>query len=204
MRAIRRAASAALLGTAALAPVPWALPAAAAPRPGAGSFVSAGTRGDGDFRARIAPRVIAAGGQVMLTVRGCRGETRVSSGILGTVRLGAQAPPTPVAVGRAARPGAGYEVTFRCADGRLRTVGLTVARGPGTDPHQAVGAGTGARGTAHARRATGRLGGFDVQQIAVGTLLLAGALALAYRRSSRHATGEPAPAEPTAAHRTGS
>ncbi len=197
MRAIRRAISAALLGAAALAP--WAPPAAAAARFGAAAPTSASTHEDGAFQAQVTPTVVAAGGQVLLTASGCRGDTTVSSGVFDTVRIRGHAGAATATVDDDARPGAEYQVRFECADGAVRTAGLTIAGGHGghgdegaSQAHKAMGepqhgvrAGTG-----------GSLGGFDFQQLAVGALLLAGALGLAYRHSGRHCADAPPDAGP--------
>ncbi|MFI6080145.1 hypothetical protein ACIBBB_03975 [Streptomyces sp. NPDC051217] len=113
MRAIR-AASAALLGAAALALTTpaVAMATAAAPTP---------------FGFAVTPSVIAAGGQVTLTVTGCSSTATAESGVFDD---------TPIPSGGSARasifwdakPGAMYEVTFTC-NGEQGTTDLTIAGG---------------------------------------------------------------------------
>jgi hypothetical protein len=178
MRVIRRAVPAALLGAAALLTVTAHPPASGAARRAAGVPL----RHSGAFQAHVTPTFVAPGGRVMLFASGCRGGTRVSSGIFEAVRLGPGSDVTTVAVDSDAQPGTVYPVRFGCADGAVRSVGLAVTGGHrGGPPRHGVRAGVG--GTS--------LGGFDLQQIAVGALLIAGALGLAYRRSRRHPSEGP-------------
>ncbi|WP_405825194.1 hypothetical protein OG705_32545 [Streptomyces sp. NBC_00838] len=114
MRAIR-AASAALLGAAALAlttpTVAMATPAAPDP----------------PFDFAVTPSVVAAGGEVTLTVSGCSSTATAESGVFDD---------TPVPAGGSARasvfwdakPGAMYEVKFIC-NGEEGTTDLTIAGG---------------------------------------------------------------------------
>jgi hypothetical protein len=172
MRAMRRAAPAALLGVAALTLTPQLPPAAAAVRADSGPL----RHGDGTFKAYVTPPVIAPGGRVMLIASGCRGDTTVSSGVFATVTLRPRSGAATAVVDPDARPGAEYTVRFACADGAMRTVGLTITGAHhGGPPQHGVQAGLG-----------GSLAGFDLQQVAVGALLLAGAFGLALRRSRRH------------------
>ncbi|WP_329378250.1 hypothetical protein [Streptomyces sp. NBC_01716] len=113
MRAIR-AASAALLGAAALALTTpaTAMAAPAAPTP---------------FGFAVTPSVIAAGGQVTLTVTNCSSTATAESGVFDD---------TPIPSGGSARasifwdakPGAMYEVTFTC-NGQQGTTDLTISGG---------------------------------------------------------------------------
>lgn len=170
MRAKQRAAPAVLIVVAALALIPQDHSQAAAP--------------DRDrFAVLITPTVTGPGERLMLTARGCRGDTKVSSGIFDTLTLHERSGVITTTVDRDARPGAEQQVRFDCADGARRTIRLTIAGGTGRDkepPQHGVRAGIGSSP-----------GGFDLQQIAVGTLLLAGALGLAYRRSRRYTAADP-------------
>lgn len=112
MRAIR-SASAALLGAVALALTTPAVATAAAPDP--------------PFDFAVTPSVVAAGGEVTLTVTGCSSTATAESGVFDD---------TPVPSGGSARasvfwdakPGAMYEVTFIC-NGEEGTTDLTIAGG---------------------------------------------------------------------------
>ncbi|MEU0522504.1 hypothetical protein [Streptomyces niveus] len=122
MRAIR-AASAALLGAAALALTTPAVATAAAPDP--------------PFDFAVTPSVVAAGGEVTLTVTGCSSTATAESGVFDD---------TPIPSGGSARasvfwdakPGAMYEVTFIC-NGQEGTTDLTIAGGtPSPTPSPTV------------------------------------------------------------------
>ncbi|WP_381791632.1 hypothetical protein [Streptomyces niveus] len=122
MRAIR-AASAALLGAAALALTTPAVATAAAPDP--------------PFDFAVTPSVVAAGGEVTLTVTGCSSTATAESGVFDD---------TPIPSGGSARasvfwdakPGAMYEVTFIC-NGEEGTTDLTIAGGtPSPTPSPTV------------------------------------------------------------------
>ncbi|WP_255945945.1 hypothetical protein [Streptomyces odontomachi] len=184
MRAIRRAAPVALLGAVALALTVPRPPAAAATHPDG----LPPRHGDSAFRAHLSPTVIAPGGRVMLIVSGCHGDTTVSSGVFTPVTVHPRSGTRTAVVDWDARPGAEYQVRFACADGAMRTIGLTIMGGHhgGPPPQHGVQAGLG-----------GSLASFDLQQIAVGVLLLASALGLAYRRSRRHASGDTPPPDTT-------
>ncbi|GHH71493.1 hypothetical protein GCM10018793_06740 [Streptomyces sulfonofaciens] len=173
-----RAASAALLCAAVLVLAPPAPPALAAPRSGAVPPTVA-DREDGRFLPGLNPPLVAAGGVVTLSARGCPGDTTVSSDAFGVVTLHAHSGPGTATVHRGARAGTGYRVVFACADGTALSRELTVAGGHGGGEGGAV---------RHAARtgATGALGGFDLQEIGVGAALLGAALVLAYRRARRH------------------
>lgn len=193
MRAIRRAAPVALFGALALALTTPRPPAAAATHPG-----GAPPRHWDAFHAHVSPTVIAPGGRVMLIVSGCRGDTTVTSGVFAPVTVHPHSGTRTAVVDWDARPGAEYQVRFSCAEGAMRTVDLTILGGQhggspphhdGPPPHHGVQAGLG-----------GSLGSFDLQQIAVGALLLTGAFGLAYRRSRRHPSDDPpSPDTPSAA-----
>ncbi|MFD3518998.1 hypothetical protein [Streptomyces sp. NPDC058653] len=191
MRAIR-AASAALLGAAALALTTpaVAMPTAAAPTP---------------FGFAVTPSVIAAGGQVTLTVTGCSSTATAESGVFDD---------TPIPSGGSARasifwdakPGAMYEVTFIC-NGQRGTTDLTIAGGtpsptptrtstptPTPTPSPAVtrtAATTSSTAIAPPGGVRGGLGGsfmgMNATELAVGTGLVAAAAAgtvLVVRRRS--------------------
>ncbi|MDX3380527.1 hypothetical protein [Streptomyces niveiscabiei] len=173
MRAIR-VASAALLGAGALA---FTAPTAAA--------------GDSNaFGFSVMPSTIAAGGQVTLSVdRGngnCGGTVIVSSGVFDTVRIPPDRSQSTATVDWDARPGAAYRVTFTCNGGDSGTAQLTIAGGRGPTqqpyplypPNRGVHAGEG-----------GTVGGFDLKELGLGTLLIVGSVGAAYHFSRRR-TGE--------------
>ncbi|WBO62407.1 hypothetical protein [Streptomyces camelliae] len=182
MRAIR-VASAALLGAGTLA---LALGASAA---------LAGDDHDGTpFGFRVAPSAITAGNRVRLQVDrdggGCRGTATVSSGVFDTLRIPPERSSATAVVDRNARPGAAHSVTFRC-DGASGATDLTIADGREGDQRDqpydqryaplppvqhGVRAGAG-----------GSVGGFDVKEIGLGALLIAGSLGTAYRLARRRA-----------------
>ncbi|MBO1332045.1 hypothetical protein [Streptomyces sp. VRA16 Mangrove soil] len=135
------------------------------------------------FQVSVSPTTIAAGGQVTLYASGCSGETTVSAGIFDSVTIGGGSGQRSAMVDWDAKQGAMYTVKFSCAGGPSRSVDLTIASGrtdptpPPPVPH-GVKAGVG-----------GSLGGFDLQEIALGGALIAGALGGAYYFSRRR-TGE--------------
>lgn len=114
MRAIR-AASAALLGAAALA---LTTPAVAMATPAAPVT---------PFGFAVTPSVIAAGGQVTLTVTGCSSTATATSGVFDdtVIPSGGSA---RASIFWDAKPGAMYEVTFTC-NGEEGTTDLTIAGG---------------------------------------------------------------------------
>ncbi|MEV0775386.1 hypothetical protein [Streptomyces sp. NPDC050428] len=114
MRAIR-AASAALLGTVALALTTPATATAAAAAPVT------------PFGFAVTPSVIAAGGQVTLTVTGCSSTATARSGVFDdtVIPSGGSA---RASIFWDAKPGAMYEVTFTC-NGEKGTTDLTIAGG---------------------------------------------------------------------------
>ncbi|GAA4890721.1 hypothetical protein ACFPM3_20060 [Streptomyces coeruleoprunus] len=109
MRAIG-AASAALLGAAALALT--AAPTALAVDP----FV-------------VSPSTVEPGGRVVLSAPGCAGTAMASSGVFDTATIPAGGSATAV-VDRDARRGAVYTVSFTCAGGAPGNVDLTIAHAP--------------------------------------------------------------------------
>ncbi|MET9556147.1 hypothetical protein [Streptomyces sp. NPDC006645] len=114
MRAIR-AASAALLGAVALALTTPAVAMATAAAPVT------------PFGFAVTPSVIAAGGQVTLTVTGCSSTATAESGVFDdtVIPSGGSA---RASIFWDAKPGAMYEVTFTC-NGQEGTTDLTIAGG---------------------------------------------------------------------------
>ncbi|MFJ5933206.1 hypothetical protein [Streptomyces sp. NPDC093071] len=116
MRAIRAAASAALLGAAA---VMTAGPAALADE-GAGAVTS--------FGFSVTPAAVAPGGTVTLASEGCEvPSVTVTSGVFDAVTLQEGRPGTAT-VDADAETGAEYEITFDC-EGERGTTTLTVSGG---------------------------------------------------------------------------
>lgn len=124
MRAIRAAASAALLGAAA---VMTAGPAALADE-GAGAVTS--------FGFSVTPAAVAPGGTVTLASEGCEvPSVTVTSGVFDAVTLQEGRPGTAT-VDADAETGAEYEITFDC-EGERGTTTLTVSGGEPRE-HDAV------------------------------------------------------------------
>lgn len=174
MHAIR-VASAALLGMTALA---LAMPAAVAK----GDENGGNDHDITSFGFDVTPSTIAAGGRVTLSVDGCEKTAEVTSGVFETVRLHKDRPTGTATVDWEAKPGAVYEVTFRCGHEFGRT-DLTIAGGRPDHPthppvHRGVKAGVG-----------GTAGGFDPGEIGLGAVLVAGSVGAAYRWSRRRAAG---------------
>ncbi|MER5437376.1 hypothetical protein [Streptomyces sp. NPDC002790] len=158
MHAIRAASAVAL----SLAALTLTAPSAAAEDPGPGSF-----------RPSISPTTIAAGGTVSLSATGCEGVTEVSAEVFATVTIPPRQGPHPAKVDWDAKQGNTYPVTFICNGGKPHTAQLTIATGrPDASPSpvpQGVKAGIG-----------GSAGGLDLQEVALGGALIAGALGTAY------------------------
>ncbi|NWF24757.1 hypothetical protein HW130_00480 [Streptomyces sp. PKU-EA00015] len=114
MRAIR-AASAALLGAAALA---LTAPTAA--------FAVNNT----PYDFRVTPSTVAPGGRVTLTAGGCPSTTTVTSGVFDVVTVPQNGAATAV-VDQDATPGAVYSVQFNCI-GRIGTLDLRISGGTST------------------------------------------------------------------------
>ncbi|MFE9680028.1 hypothetical protein ACFYXC_07705 [Streptomyces sp. NPDC002701] len=174
MRAIR-VASAALLGMTALT-----LTTPVAVAEGEGDGDGGRDRNITSFGFDVTPSTIAAGGRVTLSVDGCRSQTKVTSGVFDTVTIHKGQGTATATVDWEAKPGAVYEVTFRCGHESGRT-DLTIATGRPDDPthppvHRGVKAGVG--GTAD---------GFDPGEIGLGALLIAGSVGAAYHWSRRRA-----------------
>ncbi|MGW0846687.1 hypothetical protein ACWD26_42525 [Streptomyces sp. NPDC002787] len=160
MRAIR-VASAALLGVTA-----FSLNAPAAHAARADEITTFG------FSVSLA--TVAAGGQVALRVDGCYHRATVSSGVFDTVSIPQGRSSATATVDRDAKPGAVYEVTFQCGDESGRT-DLTIATGHPTNP-PARGSHAGAGGT---------VAGFDLRELGLGAVLVAGSLGAAWHWSRR-------------------
>ncbi|MFE3031724.1 hypothetical protein ACFXKY_08735 [Streptomyces canus] len=172
MRAIR-VASAALLGVTALT---LSAPAAVA-------------KGDNDitpFGFSVVPSTVAPGGEVALLLErdhgGCTGSATVTSGVFDTITIPPRKSQATVVVDWDARPGAVYRVTFTC-DGVSGSTGLTIAGGRPVgptpvplNPDRGVRAGEG-----------GSFAGFDVKELGMGALLIAGSVGAAYYFSRRRA-----------------
>lgn len=140
------------------------------------------------FGFRVTPSTIAAGGQVTLSVDGCEGDTKVTSGIFDDAHIPKGQTSTTAHVFWDAKPGAMYEVTFDCK-GEIGKTDLTIATGrPDNNGHQnpnqqnpahkGVKAGVG-----------GSFGGLDLHEVALGGALILGAVGTAYYKARRR-TGE--------------
>ncbi|SHL39653.1 hypothetical protein [Actinacidiphila paucisporea] len=159
-----RLISAAVLALAALTAAP-AAPATAAASGGPG------------FTA--APATAAPGDTVTLRATGCPGPATASApGLFGTVALGpagGTGQSAAVIVGRYARPGARYDVTFGCDAGQ-GTVRLAVEERGGLVP-----------GAVHTGLGGGVTGPGSVKVVAVGALVAAtGLVAVRRRRPAAH------------------
>ncbi|MEU7282178.1 hypothetical protein AB0A69_25880 [Streptomyces sp. NPDC045431] len=161
MRAIR-AASAALLGAAALA---LATPAAAQ---------------QGDFL--ISPTSVQPGGRITLSAPGCPGTAMASAGVFDTVTIPAGGSATAT-VDWDARRGAVYTVNFTCAGGSPGSVDLRIAMATSTPTTRSTAVPTVTR-TATATVAPtrgargglgGSIGGWHTGQLALGTGLVVAA-----------------------------
>jgi hypothetical protein len=172
MRAIR-VASAALLGMTALT---LSAPAA----------VAKGDNPITPFGVSVLPSTVAAGDQVTLLLErnhgGCKGSATVTSAVFDTITIPPHKSQATVVVDWDARPGAVYQVTFTC-DGVNASTSLTVAGGRPVgptpvplDPNRGVHAGEG-----------GSFAGFDVKELGMGALLIAGSIGAAYHFSRRRA-----------------
>ncbi|MYY83066.1 MULTISPECIES: hypothetical protein [unclassified Streptomyces] len=177
MRAIR-VASAALLTASALA---LSAPAASAAAVGEENVTA--------FGFSISPKTVAAGGQVTLSVDGCDGDTKVTSGVFDDTTIPKGQKSATAQVFWDAKPGAMYEVTFTCNGSNPGSdkTDLTIATGrPDNNSHhnqhnqhnKGVKAGIG-----------GSFGGLDLHEIALGSALIIGTLGTAYYKARRR-TGE--------------
>ncbi|MFE6159990.1 hypothetical protein ACFQ7F_13880 [Streptomyces sp. NPDC056486] len=138
------------------------------------------------FGFRVTPSTIAAGGQVTLSVDGCESEASATSGVFDDAHIPKGQQSVSAMVFPDAKPGAMYEVTFKCGE-ETGTTDLTIATGrptshPTSHPtgpvHHGVKAGVG-----------GSLGGFDLHEIALGGALIVGTLGTAYYWTRRR-TGD--------------
>ncbi|GGX87226.1 lipoprotein [Streptomyces minutiscleroticus] len=174
MRAIRRAASAALVGVTTLALSSCTVASA---DPGGEEVTT--------FGYRVSPTTVDAGGEVTLFVTDCRKTARIHSDAFDTVTVPRGEAFATTDVGWDAKPGAVYEVTFRCGRETGHT-DLTVAAGhqkrplhdPG-DVQHGVKAGAG-----------GTMDGFDLRRIGLGGALVGGAIGVAYYWSRRRPSGD--------------
>ncbi|MFE5513571.1 hypothetical protein ACFQ9J_23855 [Streptomyces sp. NPDC056529] len=146
MRAIRAAASAALLG------------AAAVMTAGPAALADEGTGAVTPFGFSVTPETVAPGGTVTLASEGCEvPSVTVTSGVFDTVTLEEGRPGTAT-VDFGAKAGARYEITFDC-QGERGTAALTVA-GDAAREHE--GAATEpADGTTGTGNTDGTTGGHD-------------------------------------------
>ncbi|KPI12121.1 hypothetical protein OK074_8985 [Actinobacteria bacterium OK074] len=177
MRAIR-VASAALLGVTALT---FTAPAVA---DDGGS-----ERGVTSFGFSVLPTTIAAGGQVTLSVKGCDGTVRVSSGVFDTVTIPKGQTTGTAMVDWDAKSGASYDVTFSCGRETARTT-LTIATGrTGGTTDRPIPEPVGPGSVQHGVRAGvgGSVGGFDAKEIGLGAALIAGSVGAAWHLSRRRA-----------------
>lgn len=138
------------------------------------------------FGFRVTPSTIAAGGRVQLSVDGCEGNAKVTSGVFDEAHIPKGQNSVAAMVFPDAKPGAMYEVTFDCK-GEIGTTDLTIATGrpthhPTSHPtgpvHHGVKAGVG-----------GSFGGLDLHEIALGGALIVGTIGTAYYRTRRR-TGD--------------
>ncbi|WP_432087140.1 hypothetical protein [Streptomyces sp. bgisy095] len=133
MRAIRAAASAALLG------------AAAVMTAGPTALADEGTGAVTPFGFSVTPETVAPGGTVTLASEGCEvPSVTVTSGVFDTVTLEEGRPGTAT-VDFGAKAGARYEITFDC-QGERGTAALTVA-GDAAREHEGAAATEPADGT---------------------------------------------------------
>ncbi|MER7408314.1 hypothetical protein ABT373_39155 [Streptomyces sp. NPDC000070] len=145
-----------------------------------------------DFGFSVEPSTVAAGGQVTLRVErneACQGEAAVSSPVFDVVAIPPEKSSATARVDWDAKPGAVYDVEFVC-DESSGTARLTIAGGRPTHhpthhptrhpsdhhrhPSKGVHAGEG-----------GTLAGFDLKEIGLGAVLIAGALGTAYHFARR-------------------
>ncbi|MFE5832213.1 hypothetical protein ACFQ8W_18435 [Streptomyces sp. NPDC056508] len=158
MRAIRAAASAVLLG------------AAAVMAAGPAALADEGTGAVTPFGFSVTPETVAPGGTVTLASEGCEvPSVTVTSGVFDTVTLEEGRPGTAT-VDFGAKAGARYEITFDC-QGERGTAALTVAGEHGgaaaTEPADGI-TGTGT-GTATDTYGTGTETGTETYDTGTGT-----------------------------------
>ncbi|MFJ5840091.1 hypothetical protein ACIQGO_25610 [Streptomyces shenzhenensis] len=177
MRAIR-VASAALLGPGALV-----LCASAAMAEDGG-----GSRTVTPFGFGVEPSTVAAGSKVTLRLDrndGCTGGATVTSDIFDTVRIPSGRSSATTTVGTDVRSGTSYRVTFSCdgASGSTDLKGADGGRDSGViveSPEDSDSSGTQVPGAVQAGDG-GSIAGFDLGEIGLGTVLIAGAIGTAWR-----------------------
>ncbi|GHI93168.1 MULTISPECIES: hypothetical protein [Streptomyces] len=143
----------------------------------------AGAAGSDTFGFTVRPATVAPGGEVTLGVgrgaAGCRGRVTVTSPVFDTVTIPRHESSATARVDRDARRGAVYRVAFACKE-RSGTVDLTIAGGgshrPTPEPHHSKGVHAGEGGS---------IAGFDLKQIGLGALLVAGSVGAAHHLSRR-------------------
>jgi hypothetical protein len=202
MRAIR-VASAALLGISALTVT---------------ACTTAAAHGGGysEFNYNVEPNSIAPGGRINLPVRGCDDDATVYSGAFDnavTIPRGRGA--ATATVGRDARPGTTYDVTFQCGhrSGHRQLAIAAAERSDRDEDRRRDDRREDDRREEDSRRADGQvrqgedsrrgeeqpyyerhgvhagvggsIGGFDLKEIGLGSALVAGALGTAWRLSRR-------------------
>ncbi|MFB7495604.1 hypothetical protein ACFC09_13025 [Streptomyces sp. NPDC056161] len=180
-----RVASAALLGAAALA---LGAPAAVAE--------DGGKHAGAPFGFGVEPSTITAGSKLTLRLArndGCKGGATVTSDVFETVRIPSGRSSATTTIDAHAQSGSSYRVTFDC-DGTSGSTDLRVADGRG-DGGRDSGTAQESRGDGHSSDATvpgavqagdgGSLAGFDLGEIGLGTVLIAGSLGTAYRIARR-------------------
>ncbi|GAA4326691.1 lipoprotein [Streptomyces venetus] len=165
---------------------------------GAGALTSCVPAADAavqsDFGFSVDPSTVNPGGKVTLRVdrNACRGEAAVSSPVFDVVTIAPWQSWTTAVVDWNAEPGDVYDVEFVCertsGTARLTISGRPPADHPGHHPghdgrHPSKGVHAGEGGT---------LAGFDLKEIGLGGVLIAGSLGAAYhftrRRTDEDAT----------------
>ncbi|MGW0737924.1 hypothetical protein [Streptomyces sp. NPDC002851] len=133
----------------------------------------------GSWQVSVSPTTVAPGGKVTLSSSGCKVPTvTADSAVFDTTELN-EGHSATAHVFPDAKPGAEYEVTFTCK-GKTKTVPLMISdRGghhpthhPTHPPHRGVKAGEG-----------GTWDSFSPGQLALGGLLVVGALTFAVRKA---------------------
>ncbi|MET9758832.1 hypothetical protein ABZ016_07210 [Streptomyces sp. NPDC006372] len=163
---------------------------------GAGALTScvpaADAANQSDYGFSVDPSTVPPGGKVTLRVdrNACRGETAVSSPVFDVVTIAPWQSWTTAEVDWDAEAGAVYDVEFVC-EKTSGTARLTVSGGrPPHHPHPGHHGGHPSKGV-HAGEG-GTLAGFDLKEIGLGGVLIAGSLGVAYhftrRRTDEDAT----------------
>ncbi|MFE9612137.1 hypothetical protein [Streptomyces sp. NPDC006012] len=179
-----RVASGALLGAAALA---LGAPAAVA--------ADGGNHAGAPFGFGVKPSTISAGSKVTLRLDrndGCKGGATVTSDVFETVRIPTGRSSATTTVDAHVKSGTSYRVTFDC-DGTSGSTDLRVADGGGNGGRDS-GRTQESRGTGDASATVpgavqagdgGSVAGFDLGEIGLGTVLIAGSVGTAYRLARR-------------------